>query len=498
MRSAPARALALLSFGALWGCHPQLPEDFAIAIHFQQACEGDDGDTTTGGELCAPVFYADGTTIARLVIDVPIDTSQGKPLTVRTNLGVLDPTGNDAASMASIELTTLGEQPLFTDLFVGSEAGRGIVTVEAGGLSDTAEFFVEPLLNELSISGPAELVADGRTLHAFTISLDTQTTAAQTLTLTSTLGKLEPALDAGAPAFTREVSITRANPLTIQLQAPATAGTGQLRARFGDGPETEISYVATLPEERIELALADPAAQDYFADDETLVPLEVSLSSDLDALRTITLKASKGVLDGATDARELEIQLRGGESTQVLLLAGREFGPVVVTAKVSDDGMADTSFELRYSPPTLMSLVAQESLLRVENTQSDLTAFFGRPVGEGRVSLGTRVELASCCDPDDDGVPTACDEYVELPAFADAPADGTDAIEVEASLTPTGMTYVQTAATPGTGDLLVTIHAYVLGPGDGGGASCGSLDEPTLPGITAKDSTVLALRPSAP
>lgn len=493
-------ALALATLGVLPGCYAQVPEDFSISIRFQDACEADDGeadgDTTTGGDTCIPELFADGNTIARLLIEVPPDTSKGKEVKVRTNLGVLDPSAADVPGKSDIVLTTLGEQELITDLFVGSVAGQGIVTVEAGGLADTAEFFVLPLTNAITITGPTEaFVADGHTLHDFTIAVDTETDKAQTLTITSSLGKLEPS-KTGNAAFERTVSITRDQPLTIQLLAPspAEAGiTGYLRARFGSGPETEYQYSTVAPTDLLALALVDPPAEGWFADDETIVPIDVTLTSDLDDRRTVTIKTSRGILGVADDARQTEVMLRGGETARVQLLAGRDFGPVVVTAELADDGMTSVGFELQYSPPTILSLVAQESILSASNNATNLNAYFGRPVGAGRVSYGTRVELLACCDPDGDGQPTACDEYVDLPAFADAPNDK-DQVQVSAALTPAGTIFVQAFGTPPVSDLLVTVHAYVFDPAASGSADCGLFVDGPVAGITALDSTVLALR----
>lgn len=482
------------------GCYVDTPDGLALSLRFEGSCGATQDDAAMGDDEpgCErATFYADGSTIARLRIEVPDDTGVGNDIKVSTSLGELSP---GAADPKSRTVQTLGAQSLVVDLFVGQQAGQGIVTVEAKGLADTAELVVLPLTNTLAITPPVgPVVADGHTLHELTITLDTETDAPQSIIVNSTRGKLDPAGE-GAAAFQRTLKIQRDTPLTLQLLAPAPgssqsndADRGQIRAKIGDGPEIEASFEILRATEQIELSV-EPGP--YYADDRTTVPIQVAFTSEIQDLRTITLRASKGVLEGSSDGQSTTVHLRGGESTEVLLLVQRELGLAVITASVADDGGVSLSLPLLYSPPTLMTVIAKEPLLTTSNQFIEHEAYFGRPLGEGKVSEGTRVYFTSCCDADGDGTPSACDLLVELPAFTDASTDEPDQVAATAYLTVAGKAYVETVVMPPLTDLLVDVYAYVVDAGfEPAVVDCVALaDGGDLPGITALDSTTIALR----
>lgn len=490
--------LAVLASTGGAACTLEPAEGFELSMCF--VADGDEACPELEGT--EPVFYADGNTVARLLIEVPSGTTSGKRLTVTTSLGELRPSATDAAGKASRTVTTQGTAPLFVDLFVGAAPGRGVVTVEStdtsvGALSTAVPFLVERLTNTLTIEPPDEesLFADDFSRYPFMIFIETETAVEQEVTLSTSLGSV----------FPDKVLVAPGQPALVLLSAGTVAGDGVLTARLGAGQDQRaVAQPFELLASNDELTLEVEGGA-HPADDRTIVPITVRLDSEILKERMVTVETSLGRLNpnGASDEakRIRTVELGGGGTVSLSLEAGRRSGVGVLSAKLDGDGLVEQSFSLDYVPPTLLSLALTRTTLTATGTKSDVTAFFGRPAGQGRVSLGTQVEFRTCCDLLGDGGFVDCGELLSVPSFARAPDSGEDNVTTTVALTALGEAFVGEVGTPPVDELPATLFAFVFDPeGSGAEPGCAALasaSERPL-GLSAIDQADLVLRKQAP
>ncbi len=409
-----------------------------------------------------------------------------------------------ASSKRTIQVLPNDDSGTEVTFFAGRTPGPAeMIARVQGGTETTFSFQLQRPEEVLAIGLTGPIVADGQSAHVVDLTLTSDTEEPQQLELESTLAPLNPSAAPGVDRFKRTVLISPSSESSILLYASATPGEGTLTATLASGERTQASFTVAAPTDSLTVDL--PAEVDYFADAEQLIPIEVSLESNARTDREVTVVSSTGILNpaGADDAsmRRRVFTLADGESRVLSLRASRESGTALVTATVANSSTVDEAFELLYSPPTDLTLTLSPSVFQTGLTQLDADAFFRRPQGQGRVSLGTEVRFLSCCDADGDGTTSECTEFIDTAAFGVASATGEDQVGFAPTLTPTGLAFVQATGTPPADDLAVTFHAYVIDPEDDPvSVDCAAVDAlgefPS--GVLASDSAVAALRHSEP
>lgn len=284
-----------------------VPEQFEISLRFvldtdsnDQALMGCEADVPQG-EI--PTFAATGLNNATLVVHLPCDTSAGKVLEFQTSLGELSATGSDKSST---QRTTVGAQDLFVNLVVGTTPGLGIVTVEGqGGLSDSAQFMVEPLNKSITITPPeGPLVADGFNEYPFEVlysalpqdAVDGDPQPSDTpvsVKVRASRGSLAPQLTDNQQ-FERTVLLTPGVPLPITLFAGNDAGPGEFSVTLDTSVETSIAYQLVGPDDQITLAAPTTA---LFADGVSAHEVTLEVATETEEPLIVTLASTVGVLN---------------------------------------------------------------------------------------------------------------------------------------------------------------------------------------------------------
>lgn len=434
-------------------------------------------------------FYADGESFRTVIVELPPDTDPGKELTVTTSLGLVDVTAApaDNARRTRTLHTVVPEQgaPLSFRLYAEWDSGPGEVVVEAPntGLRGVAGFELLPLDDLVTIAvDPVQPVAGQ--LARVTVALGSRATRPRDLTLETTHGALTPA----------QVRVSPSTSATVSWQVGAEPGDASITATLEPGgtmAEATVRVVQSPDQVSVEVP---PAI--YLADGNTIVPVTVRRSSTLSDVAGVVVQTTHGVLNPALTgegSKQTTIGLRGDESVQVPLWAGREPGQVLVTAGLAERAPATTTFTLTYAPPTLMGLaLAGAPVFDRDRTQLAVTASFARGTGQGRPSAGTRVFFATCCD--DGGGLGACIEYLAAPPFVTAD-DAVDEVSATVRLTAAGETLVNQPGNPPADDLAARLYAFALEAEPTGALpTCAALEAGVPAGVAAVSSADLTLR----
>jgi hypothetical protein len=435
-------------------------------------------------------FYADGESFRTVTVALPADTDPGKPITVTTSLGLVDVTsasGDNARRTRTLYTTAQGGALAFK-LFAEWQSGAGEVLVEAPGtgLRGVASFTLLPVEDVLTIDvDPPQPVAGG--LAQVTVRMGSQATRPRDVSLVASHGALALA----------KVKVSPAASATVTWEVGAEPASATITATVDPGGAIGRQVIAIQP--AADLVTVEVAPGTYLADGNSLIPLAVTRSSSLSDRVDVVVQATHGVLNPAASGearKQRTIGLRGNESVQVSLYAGRDPGQVLVTAALPDRAPAATSFELAVAPPTLMGIeLAAAPIFDRERQQLGATAVFARGAGQGLPSIGTRVFFTTCCD--DGGGRGECSEYLSVPLF-DTPAGAADEVDLVVRLTAAGETFVNQTGTPPADDLLVRLYAFALEAGFAGALpSCAALDAGFPSGVAVMSFADLALRKSA-
>jgi hypothetical protein len=444
-------------------------------------------------------FFADGKDHRMVTIAVPDDTGFGKVLTVTTTLGVVNVAASDDGAKKTRTLLTQGQAPVSFDLFAGTAAGDGEVTVAAeGGLKGFATFQLLALDGTIELGAPASVTtADENVTLTLQLGGASRPTSRE-VTVVATKGVLTPGAS-GAEASQAAVTVSPEGETTLNWQPGSEPGVALITAALTGGNEDAASVVVEPTEETVALAV-DPAQ--HLANDEALVSVEVSYGGPATLERDIVLSTSLGILDAAKDgaaAKATTVRLGGGETTQVTLLGGQKAGTVLLTAAIGGSVLSSATFPLEYAAPSILGLSLDGgSVLTQAVKKADVSVSMARPPGDGVPSIGTQVRFATCCD--DGGGLGACDVYLQIPPLATDP-EGSSVVQAALELTATGAAFVGQVGTPPTDNLAATLHAYVFAAGVSGPAlTCGELAALPDPAATvaAITSTGVALQKLAP
>jgi hypothetical protein len=425
--------------------------------------------------------------------------------TLEVTRGTLRPqlTGADAFRR---EITLVQGETIKIDFFPGLDAGHGdlIVSLEDGSV------FIHPFTvgasdDSVDFQMPARVFANGAVFDV-SVALASSTTEEQVVTLTTTHALLEPSAPAGEAQYRRTVRLVPGDDAkSVSIYAPEIEGPASITATLPSGEAFPEGFEIERVDDSVTVGVDDPN-ETFYANDETLVPLTVTLSNGADVRRGVTLVVSTGVLNesgGSEQARQTRTVFvdDGGDARVVLWRVGRLSGNALVRAEIDGDAKAEEVIALARSVPSFISLTLGRSVLQLTAASTTATAEFGRSAGLGRVSLATEVGLLSCCDPDGDLLLGECFDFVNVPEVLVAPPSGEDQVTTPLTLTPEGTTWIETPGVPPTDDLEVTLHTYVLDPAEGPiDIDCATLaDEQSLPvAVAAHASRTLVLRHAPP
>jgi hypothetical protein len=435
-------------------------------------------------------FYADGESFRTVTVELPPDTDPGKPITVTTSLGVVDVTsasGDNERRTRTLYTTAPAQGELLSfRLFAEWESGPGEIVVEAPNTSlrGTADFELLPVGDVLTIEVEPAQPAVG-TFAQVTVRIDSQATRARDVSLVASHGTLALA----------KVKVSPSASATVSWQVGAESAIATITATVSPGGSIGQQVVPIQPpSDEVTVSVA-PAT--YLADGNSLVPLTVTRSTSLSDTAEVVVQTTHGVLSpAATGAarQQRTIGLRGNETVQVPLYAGREPGQVLVTAALPDRAPATTTFDLVSAPPTIIGIeLAAAPIFDRDRDELGTTAVFARDVGQP--STGTRIFFTTCCD---DGAGRGeCNEYLSVPPFETS--DGSvDEVGVVVRLTAAGETFVNEPGAPPADDLLVRLYAFALEAGFVGALpTCAALDTGFPGGVAAIRSVDLALRKAA-
>lgn len=435
-------------------------------------------------------MLANGHDRRTVTVHVPDDTGYGKPLSVTTNVGFVNPSATGEARRA-LALSTNGGNDLTFTLFAETKADDGILAVSGpGGLSATQAFRIEALDGQLALKAPP-MVGTNDGFVDLELSLTASHDDSRTVTLTATSGVLSPA-SSGDAKLTTSVSLSASTPRTLRWQ-PTRPGAAVISAGFaGEPASAEVEVLVQDPERSVTLSVAPGR---YVADGASQIPIGVGYESGPGVKQAITLSTSGGSL--GTSGASATVQLTSGGSTTVPLTVGRNPGKLLLSALVDGNVVASAAVDLEPAAPSVLGVtVTPSTVFTMQVRSGSVTASFAREVGQGGVSIGTRVRFAACCA-DGGSALVDCSSHLSIPSFA-IDSQGADRVTTVLQLTPTGDAFVTQTGSPPVDDLAGALFTFVLAGGETSSPSCEQLAAPTLPGgVQVLARTPLLLRKQA-
>ena len=374
--------------------------------------------------------------------------------------------------------------------------GRIIVTADDGVRAE-ADFTIEDHIETVSIvrssPEPQQIVADGHTRIDLDVSVESSIPTRQKVTIETTLGSVSTG--EGAARFMREVQVSPAESVTVDLLVEDMAGTARIHAKLDNGVKSQDLVLDFAAAQRLLDVL--PAEGLIRADGDSRLPITVELETEVMGSHAVTLTTTDGILNpaGTSDAerKRIDVVVLGGGTqaapnrAEATLIAGLNAGDVVLTASLTDATPATSTVRQLYSPPTELGLQVQESsVLHAMDHTATAKVIFARLPGTGQVSNGTQVRFFSCCDAG--GGFGDCSTHVSLPLLV-AADDGSNEVSARVELTPTGVAFVNELGMPPADNLDVTMFAFVQGDAMAPTADCAN----PMPG----PNTVIASAPLA-
>lgn len=525
-----SRTVGLLGWVALSACQYERPTDESLVIEVLDTADtvADAGasetmssemlDMATGGMDAGYEggtsaiygvtrkpgrFYADGRDLRTVRISFAGAVSAGKPLTVTTSLGIINPAA-EAAGRRSLALKSTNGGVIEFPLYAERTSGPGSVTVEGpNGSRAVDDFYIEPLTEQLSIGRSAgNYVADGKQTITLTLGLTSADRSFRRVTVKTTHGILSPDKK-DELARSRDIQLAPQQPAEVEWALGSVAGTAVLTAEFGDvlaPPSTVV--IAPEPVQEATLTLT-PREEEALADGVSVVPIDVDYAAPKGRSDTVTLTTTLGVLNPAGTSiearRATTVTVYGGRTSKVNLGVGQTPGRATLTARAASVSDVAESLVLKPAPPERLTLDAVDgTVFDAARRELELSVRIARSPGGGRVSEGTSVELLACCLDGSDV--TECDEFVTIPSFVtDDNGDGRETTTV--ALTPQGKEFVDSVASGPIEQEEVTVYAYAREAGATAKPDCTNIqDIGTSEGVVVSDRIGLALeqKPSPP
>jgi hypothetical protein len=408
-------------------------------------------------------FYADGYDHRTVEIKFPGGATAGKPLTVTTSLGIINPSA-DTAGKRSLALKTTNGESITFELWAERTSGAGRITIEGpDGARATDDFWLDPVTEQLSIGREAgTYVADGTNSVTLSIGLTSEQDSFQDVVVKTSLGVLSPDKKDEA-ARARTVRVSNRKPANLTWDLGQTPGVAVITAELANSMAVEsVRLRAAKPAQASLEFRPRPPAETAAA--QTPVEIGVFYNAPEGQKDSVTLTTTLGELNPAGTTEEARrtttVPMVAGKTSVVKLNVGRTPGIAVISA--SSPSAPSIALSLKITPllPERLALELTSGST-LQSTRRDLSATvrLARTAGNGPVSTGTEIQLTSCCN--DGGGRQECSKYLSHPAFLED-VDGDNREAVTITLTPTGKAFVDAIGSNANLNLPVDLYAFVL------------------------------------